>query len=89
MKNSKFERFSKWASWAGVFASILLLIYTYYHAEIIFHGSRGVVYFKYYLVSLVGILFWGVVLRLQKGIRANIVTVVTALIIGVYMIEGG
>jgi lysophospholipase L1-like esterase len=36
-----------------------------------------------------GILFWGLVLRLREGVRANIVTLVTALVIGIYMVEGG
>ena len=29
-------------------------------------------YFKYYLIALTGILFWGVVLRLREEIQANI-----------------
>ena len=81
-------QFARWMSWLFLAASILLLIYTYYRAEITYHGDMNVLYFKYYLISLVGILFWGIVLRLQGGVRANIVTVVISLVVGLYLIEG-
>jgi hypothetical protein len=81
--------FVRWMSWLFLSASLLLLIYTYYRAEIILQGGSGAFYFKYYLISLTGILFWVVVLRLREGIRANIVTVVTSLVVGLYMVEGG
>ena len=81
--------FARWMSWLVFVASTLLLIYTYYRAEITFQGGKQSFYFKYYFVSLTGILFWGVVLRLREGIRANIVTLVTSLIVGIYMVEGG
>ena len=64
--------FARWMSWLFLVASITLLIYTYYRAEIIFQGTMGVKFFKYYLISLAGILFWGVVLRLREEIQANI-----------------
>ncbi len=80
---------SKWMTWLFLVASILLLIYTYYRSEIIFQDALVHQYFKYYLISMAGILFWGVVLRLREEIRANIVTVVTSLVVGLYMIEGG
>jgi hypothetical protein len=81
--------FARWMSWLFLIASILLLIYTYFRAEITHQGAMGDLYFKYYLISLAGILFWGVVLRLRDGVRANVVTVVTSLVFGLYMIEGG
>ena len=76
-------------NWLFLAASILLLIYTFYRAEITFQGGRGIVYFKYYMISVTGILFWGVVLRLREEIRANIVTVVISLVLGLYIVEGG
>ena len=85
----KSYQFARWISWLFLVASILLLTYTYYRAEINFQGTKGVFYFKYYLISLAGILFWGGVLRLRAGIRANIVTVATSLIVSLYLIEGG
>ncbi len=81
--------FTRWMSWLFLVASIMLLIYTYYRAEFSYQGNMGYRYFKYYLISLAGVLFWGIVLRLREGIRANIVTVVTALVVGLYMVEGG
>ena len=81
--------FARWMSWLFLAVSVLLLIYTYYRSEITFQGTMSVKYFKYYLISLLGILFWGVVLRLREGIRANIVTVTTSLVVGLYLVEGG
>ena len=77
-------------SLAGGFlvGSILFLIYTYYRAEIIWHGEYSVKFFKYYVISLMGILFWGVVLLLGQRIRAYIVTVSISLVVGLYMVEG-
>jgi hypothetical protein len=81
--------FARWMSWLFLVVSILLLIYTYYRDEITLQGSNDAQYFKYYLISLTGILFWGVVLRLRAEIRANIVTLVTFLVVGLYLVEGG
>ncbi|SVA77832.1 uncharacterized protein METZ01_LOCUS130686 [marine metagenome] len=74
-------------SWLFLVASIALLIYTYYRSEIAFLGLREG-YFKYYLIALTGILFWGVVLRLREEIQANIVTVACFLVVGLYLVEG-
>ena len=69
-------------------ASILMLIFTYYRSEITFQGRITEDYFVYYLISLTGILFWGLVLRLREEIRANIVTLVTSILVGLYIVEG-
>ena len=81
--------FSRWMSWLFLVASILLLIYSYYRAETTFQDDIIQDYSNYYMISLAGIIFWGVVLRLRGGIRANIVTVATSLVVGLYMVEGG
>jgi hypothetical protein len=81
--------FARWMSWLFLVASITLLIFVYYRAEIIFQGTMDDRYFKYYLISLAAILFWGVVLRLREEIQANIVTVVSSLVVGLYLVEGG
>ena len=52
-------KFARGVVWLFLALSVLLLGYTYYRAEIIFHGEFGEKYFKYYAVSLAGILFWG------------------------------
>ena len=81
--------FARWMSWLFLVASILLLIYTYYRAEITFQGGKQSYYFKYYLISLTGTFFWGFVLRLREGIRATIVTVSISLVVGLYLFEVG
>ena len=88
-ESEKTYPFARWVSWLCLVASVLLLIYTYYRAEIIFQGDKQWYYFKYYLISLIGVLFFGIVLRLREEVRANIVTVVTTLVVGLYMAEGG
>ena len=91
-KNNDGEKtypFAQWISWLFLVTSLLLLIYTYYRSEITYNGTLHYAYFKYYVISLAGILFWGIVLRLREGARANIVTVVIALVVGLYMVEGG
>ena len=79
-------QFTRWASWFFFFFSILLFIYAYYRAQVTEMDFR---YFKYYLIALTGILFWAIVLRLQEDIRANIVTLVITLILGLYLVEVG
>ena len=79
---------AKWLTWLFLLGFLSLLIYIYYLAEFIFAGTRDVVFYKYYLVSFVGILFWGIVLKMSAHIRANIVTLMVALLLGIYMVEG-
>ena len=79
--------FARWMSWLFLVASIALLIYTYYRSKIALLGLQEG-YFKYYLIALTGILFWGVVLRLREEIQANIVTVACSLVVGLYLVEG-
>ena len=79
--------FARWMSWLFLVASIVLLIYTYYRSKIALLGLQEG-YFKYYLIALTGILFWGVVLRLREEIQANIVTVACSLVVGLYLVEG-
>ena len=87
-EQSKFDRFAKWVSWAGVLLSILVLIYVYYRAEVTHKGALYETYFKYYLISLAGIFFWIAVLRLKAQIRNNIVMSSISLVVGLYLIEG-
>ena len=90
-KNSDEEKnypFARWISWLFLVASMALLIFVYYRAEIIYQDTMGDRYFKYYLISLACILFWGVVLRLREEIQANIVTVACSLVVGLYLVEG-
>ena len=79
---------SKWIARIFLIGSTLLLIYTYYRSEIIWHGDQNVKYFKYYVISLASLFFWGIVLQLRQEIQANIVTVAISLVVGLYIIEG-
>lgn len=87
--NQKCYRFARWLCWFFLVASVLALLYTYYRAEMIHYGEHNASYLKYYIVSLAGICLWGVVLRLQAGIQANVVTVIVALMGSLYLAEGG
>jgi hypothetical protein len=44
-------------------------------------------YFKYYIISLTGILFWGTVLRLEKHSQLNIAMITTSPVIGIFLLE--
>ena len=79
----------RWVILLFLAAFVFFLTYTYYRAEIIYQGSMADYYFKYYLFSTVGILFWVGVLRLREETQANIVTLATSLVFGLYMIEAG
>jgi hypothetical protein len=80
-------RLAKWMVWLFVAASGLLLIYTYYRAEITYQGEQDDQYFKYYVISLIGIAFWSVVLRLSDEIRINTVLITTSLVASIYLME--
>ena len=80
-------KFAKGVIWLFLVLSVLLLIYTYYRAEIIYQGNVSEKYFKYYVISLTGILFWGLVTRLKDELKLNIVMAITILVVGVYLIE--
>jgi hypothetical protein len=81
--------FARWLSWLFLSGFIGLLLYTYYRAEIFYDGKWGTKYFKYYVLSLTGILFWGIVLRLKEKVQANILLANISLIVGLYLMEGG
>jgi len=78
---------SKGATWFFLLASIILLGYTFYSSEIVGGGWYGDRYFKYYLISVFGILFWGVVLRLKDEVRLNLVVMISSGVIGLYVTE--
>ncbi len=81
--------FSRWMSWFFLAVSMVLLAYTYYRAEVTYYGSRDNIYFTYYLISVLGVLFFGMVLCLRDRIRANIITIVISLIVSLYIVEFG
>jgi hypothetical protein len=85
---NKSHLFAKWMSYIFLLISLILLIYTYYRAEIYYAGA-STMYFKYYVISLFGIIFWISVLLMPSGVRANIVTLVTSIVICLYFIEIG
>lgn len=81
--------FARWMSWLFLLLSFLLLAYTFNRAELTNREAVGSMYYKYYLISVLGIIFWGVVLRLNAALRANIVTLCISLVCGIYLFEGG
>jgi hypothetical protein len=53
-----------------------------------FSGMRSDGYFKYYVISIGGLIFWTSVLALKKEIRAAIVTFATSIVLSLYLVEG-
>jgi hypothetical protein len=78
---------SKSITWFFIAASILILIYTYYRAEIEHHGLRFEQYFRFYVISLLGVLFFSLLLWLKDAVRITILTITISLLIGLYMAE--
>ena len=79
--------FSKLMTWLFLTGSVILLAYVYYRSEVYFMGNRDGIYLKYYLVSILGIVFFLVILFLREKVRENVITIVLSLIVSVYLIE--
>ena len=80
-------KFARGATWLFLALSILLLVYTYHRAEFIYDGKGYEKYFKYYVISLAGVLFWGTVLRLKDEIKLKVTMAATSLVVGIYLVE--
>jgi hypothetical protein len=89
-------KFARVIAWLFLVLSILLLFYTYYRAEIFLLRWTNLVnasfnvpgtYFKYYVISITGILFWGMVLRLKDEIKVISTMVALSLLVGLYLVE--
>ena len=85
--NLKIFMFAKRAIWIFLALSFLLLVYTAYRSETSAWANPSEKYFKYYVISLVGILFWGMVLRLKNTSQLTIVIVTMILATGIYLLE--
>ena len=68
-----------------------MLVYSYLRSEVLFpeerQGNLSEIYFIYYLISFVGIIFWGVIFRLRDEIKLNITMVTISLLVGLYLVE--
>ena len=80
-------KFARGVTWLFLALSMLLLVYTYYRAEFIYDGKGYEKYFKYYVISLAGVLFWGTVLWLKDEIKLKITMASTSLVVGIYLVE--
>jgi hypothetical protein len=88
MNNEKKKKsLSKSITWFFIAGWILILIYTYYRAEVHHIGLQPERYFKYYVISILGVLLLGVVLLLKEAFRVKILTGFISLIIGLYIAE--
>lgn len=84
---SRGYKFARAASWLYFILSFLVLLYTYWQAEIVFDGSLDGLFFKFYLISIVAIIFWGIILRLKDEVKLNTVIMTCSLIFGLYAVE--
>jgi hypothetical protein len=84
-------KFAKGVIWLFLALSVLLLGYIYLRAFsqgiTTLHSFLNHSLLKYSVVSLIGVIFWGVVLRLQDRIKFNIAVMTTSLIMGCYAVE--
>ncbi len=80
-------RFSRGMTWLFLGACTLLAAYTFYQAEVTFQGEMNEKFFKYYVISIAGICFWGAVSRLGDGLKIKIVVAATSLVVGLLLAE--
>ena len=84
-------KFARGVTWLFLVLPMLVLVYIYFRAHYqgitTLHDFLNHSLLKYSVISLAGIIFWGVVLRLKDEIKLNIVIVTTSLIVGCYLIE--
>jgi hypothetical protein len=88
-KKTKLKRdiLSKTITWVFLFGAITLFLYTFQRAEIVYDGERWSVYKKYYLISVISIVFFALVLRFKTEIRLNIIMVSVSALFGIYLLE--
>lgn len=87
IKISKLNRYALLLNWGFLILFIAAFIYTYYKSEVVLHGERNVLYVKYYIFSIIGILFWTVVLQINHDRRGKILLITTSIVITVYLVE--
>ena len=80
-------KFSRRAAWFFLSVTILLLGYTFYRSEIILGGWHSERYLKYYAIIMLGVLFFGVILRLGDEVRLNCILVISSCIAVLYSME--
>jgi hypothetical protein len=86
LKGKRFS-FARVTTRVSLVLFVFLLLYTYVRSEIIFHGSLDEKYFKYYLISIAGVVCFGVLVWVNDQIKLNVMMVVSSLVVGCYLIE--
>ena len=80
-------QFAGAVTWFCLLACILLLVFTFYRAEITHQWKMPERYSRYYLFSLAGICFWGAVTRLADRTKLRIVVATSSLVVGLLLAE--
>ena len=80
-------KFTKSFSKLFFLISIFLLIYTIYKSEFYFDESKFQSYFKYYVISLLGVVFWGLTIFLKDETRSKIILVTVSILFTIYSLE--
>jgi len=88
-KSKKIFPISSFVCWFFFIASTLFLLYVFYLSEIALNGNERNGYIKYYQLALFGILFWGISIKLREDIKANLITIVSSILLTLYIVEIG
>tara|TARA_Y100000746_G_scaffold26393_1_gene20192 strand:- start:11027 stop:12388 length:1362 start_codon:yes stop_codon:yes gene_type:complete len=86
-KNLKRNSYAKFLCWAFITFTLIVLLYTYFRAEVTFNGTRNNIYYKYYFLSLFSLFFWSIVLKVKDEIRLNIVLIISSITFSIYLVE--
>ena len=76
--------FASWMIRIFILVLILLFFYAYYRAGFVFQSG---IYSIYQIISIIGIIFLALILRLRPKIHLNVVMVIASIVIGVYILE--
>ena len=67
---------------------LFFLAYSYWRTELIYSGYENVIFQKYYLIPVVGIVFWSAVLFLRNETQLTIVLMTKSIVFSLYLMEG-
>ncbi len=67
--------------------SLLVFLYVFYKAEIVYQGDKNSNYLKYYLISSFSTVFWLIMTRINSKTRSNIILFFISGLVGLYIVE--
>jgi hypothetical protein len=83
----QYFKIAKLIAWVFWVIFLFIFAYVFWRSEIFYAGNLRTGYFSFYLFAFSGVLFWGVVLRLQDKHRLCLVMLSMSFVAGLYFME--